>query len=379
MPAQEAMASLLASFGYGSSQRGASGDDCGKVGMGLVIDGQVSFSNQLGGTDQPAKRVHPSSMPPSSESSELGTCSGVHQGVIQTIGSNAGQLWQRKYEQLVPHAPSGAESAPKPIGGKWRGGGGEDGGLWSGTPTVAPGQPNGWEIPTQSVGLAQMMSERTMSGGFGNGCGAGGGGLSGAGAGLSSLSRALSADMTGGLGMCGLAALVGSGDPLGGRVRGGADGRSLKRSCGSVGPNASSHGRLGGGSSSSDVCDLAGMAPLPLDASKSFNLSGNLNLYEFLRSNSLSDLGLGFGSLPDLDAGSQKSLSFSNKEQLRAANVSDLSLSGILGENASDLVANLTSPAGGVRRQGSHNSSAGSAHLDRDIIGEFINDEPIAS
>jgi len=177
----------------------------------------------------------------------------------------------------------------------------------------------------------------------------------------------------------GLEALLAGGDPLGGSVSGGAHGRSLKRSCDGAGLDTSSQGRFGGGGSSSGMGDLTGMAQLPLDASKSFNLSGNLNLHEFLRNSSLSDLGLGMAGLSDLDAGSLKSLSFSNKEQLRAANVSDLSLSGILGENASDLVANLTSPAGGVPRQGSHNSSAGSAQPDRDLMGELINDEPIAS
>jgi len=138
------------------------------------------------------------------------------------------------------------------------------------------------------------------------------------------------------------------------------------------------------------------LAPLPLESSKSINLSGNLSLSDFLKSNSLSDLGLGFGlgaSFNNLDS----ALSFSgkNKDELRAANVSDLSLSGILGENASDLVANLSatpggpsgSSGGGVPRQSSHNSSAGSAGNDgggtqpepgggeRDLVSEMMNDD----
>ena len=386
MPPQEAMASLYASFGGdGASQRGG-----GSMGP-------------MGGPEQPAKRARPSSK----ESSDQGTggqgaYSGLHQGVIQTMGSNAGQLWRPNYEQPMPRVPNAAAPAPAPIDGKWRGGGGGGGGgnppPWSGAagaPAAVPRLPNGLEIPPQGVGFAQMVSEMALSGGFGSSLGAlsgqfGAGGLSGAlggaGSALGSLSGALGAGMAGGMGVGGmgvggLEALVGGGDPLGGGVGGGGHGRSLKRSYDSLGLDAASYARLGGGGG---MGDLGGMAPLPLEASKSLNLSGNLNLHEFLRNSSLSDLGLGMGGisgLADVDLGALKSLSFSNKEQLRAANVSDLSLSGILGENASDLVANLTSPVGvhGVPRQGSHNSSAGSAQPDRDLVGELINDEPIAS
>lgn len=82
------------------------------------------------------------------------------------------------------------------------------------------------------------------------------------------------------------------------------------------------------------------MHPLPLEASKSGNLS-SLNLGELLRSTSMSELGLG-GSLRDLDALGLSGLSFTKgASELREVNGSELSLSGILGDNAADLVANL--------------------------------------
>ena len=121
---------------------------------------------------------------------------------------------------------------------------------------------------------------------------------------------------------------------------------------------------------------LGGMLPIGLEASKSgLNASGmslgGISLGEMLRSTSLSELGLG-GSFSDL--GAVAGLSFQKAaSELREANVSELSLSGILGDNASEIIAGL---GGGVEAHsaGMIPQSPSQTHRRHDQLLEIMSD-----
>ena len=174
-------------------------------------------------------------------------------------------------------------------------------------------------------------------------------------------------------------------EPFGGRVlgkrRGGAGGSA---------GGASAVGSAGGAGGADRGFDgslppLGADFPLPLAKSRSqFGMSSSaLNLQDLIKTNSLSDLGLGMlngGSMADL--GSDIGLTLAkSKSELKEANGSAFSLSGLLGEGASEIVSGLgkttreANLSGGLSMRASGASDVGGAGARSegllDIMGDF--------
>lgn len=110
--------------------------------------------------------------------------------------------------------------------------------------------------------------------------------------------------------------------------------------------------------------------------------SGNINLQDLIKTNSLSDLGLGLGLMGGnsmADFGNDIGLSLTkSKSELKEGNASNFSLSGLLGEGASEIVSGLAKTtkeanlSGGLSmRMGSGSDLAGRSEGLLDIMGEF--------